>query len=262
MTRLTSAPTTPTSSEICAPKSTRENKSRPCKSVPNQCCASGGANCASESWSGLCNLREMRRRKFSRQPATRTIASQQKNKKPRAENAGAVFFEPPPRALARAKSRCWLMLTSFIFHARVEQGVGKVHHQIQCRSAASRRAARGRRHGVIAVQRAVDEKNADAGNLKNIFDDERAGQQIRQHRAGIGNDRQNGDADGVLEQQRIFAQTLGARGGDKFGLRRRSTFLRGKGARFFRQKTVRARSVGKIMCQRRFPKRDGQHISI
>src|SRR5665213_1258660 len=55
MTRLTSAPTTPTSKEICAPNKQRENKSRPCKSVPNQCCAVGGENCASESSSGLCN---------------------------------------------------------------------------------------------------------------------------------------------------------------------------------------------------------------
>ena len=52
MTRLTTAPTTPTSSEICAPYMTREKTSRPCMSVPNQCCASGGRNCASDRWSG------------------------------------------------------------------------------------------------------------------------------------------------------------------------------------------------------------------
>ena len=51
--RLTPAPTTPTSNEICAPNRTREKRSRPWRSVPNQCCADGGANWASESWSGL-----------------------------------------------------------------------------------------------------------------------------------------------------------------------------------------------------------------
>ena len=34
--------TTPASSEARAPKITRENRSRPNSSVPNQCCAEGG----------------------------------------------------------------------------------------------------------------------------------------------------------------------------------------------------------------------------
>src|SRR5579884_1227456 len=43
MTKLTLAPTVPTISETCAPKRMRENKSRPCTSVPNQCCNEGAA---------------------------------------------------------------------------------------------------------------------------------------------------------------------------------------------------------------------------
>jgi hypothetical protein len=48
MTRLTAAPTMPTSSEMRAPWQTRLKRSRPCASVPNQCSQLGGANCASE----------------------------------------------------------------------------------------------------------------------------------------------------------------------------------------------------------------------
>jgi len=74
----------------------------------------------------------------------------------------------------------------FIFHARVEQGVGEIHHQIQPDE--QRRVEQRKAHdeGVIAVQRAVDQKNANAGYLENVLDDKRAGQQVGQHRAGIG----------------------------------------------------------------------------
>src|SRR5213593_3760008 len=47
MTNATPAPITPTSSDMRAPKQTRLSRSRPCTSVPNQCLAPGGWNCAS-----------------------------------------------------------------------------------------------------------------------------------------------------------------------------------------------------------------------
>ena len=53
MSRLTTAPTAPTSSEICPPYSVREKTSRPWTSVPNQCRAPGRVNCTSDSRSGL-----------------------------------------------------------------------------------------------------------------------------------------------------------------------------------------------------------------
>ncbi len=51
-----------------------------------------------------------------------------------------------------------------------------------------------------------------------LFDDERTGEQIGQHRSGIGNHRQQRDAESVLEQQRGFAQPFGPRRRDKFRL--------------------------------------------
>src|SRR5260221_443057 len=51
MTRLTSVPTKPTSSEIRPPHSARANASRPSSSVPNQCASDGGVALSLRSWS-------------------------------------------------------------------------------------------------------------------------------------------------------------------------------------------------------------------
>ena len=49
MTSATAVATMPTSSEMAPPYTTRENRSRPSSSVPNQCAADGAASVFSRS---------------------------------------------------------------------------------------------------------------------------------------------------------------------------------------------------------------------
>ncbi len=73
----------------------------------------------------------------------------------------------------------------------------------------------------------------------------------------IGNDGQQGDAEGVLEQQRSFAQPLGAGGGDEFGLGGGQHAF-AQDARDFADK-IRTQGDGRQNhVPRRFPERDGQ----
>src|ERR1035441_4163916 len=60
-------------------------------------------------------------------------------------------------------------LASLIFHAWVEQGVGEIHHQIQPNEQRRIEQRKAHHEGVIAVQRAVDQKNANPGNLENVL---------------------------------------------------------------------------------------------
>src|ERR1039458_5027170 len=234
MTRLTPAPTMPTSSEICAPNNMREKTSRPWTSVPNQYCIPGGAKAASESWLGLWTCAKvppdilriaghamMASNRKTRYHALMT-AARFRRKRCHARWPGVRLPSTPRRAEAERRQLNFELSTFFslIFHARVEQGVGEIHHQVQHDEQKRIEQSQIHCHEKTGIQTAVDEKNADAGNLENILDDERTGQQIGQHGAGIGNDRQDGDADGVFKQQQIFAESFRACGADEFGLHR------------------------------------------
>src|SRR5437016_3495589 len=65
-----------------------------------------------------------------------------------------------------------------IADAGVEPGVEEVHEQIQHEEHAGVEDHETDHQRVIAVQGAVHDKDADAWDLKDVFDDERAGEQI------------------------------------------------------------------------------------
>src|SRR5581483_4863900 len=115
----------PTSNEICAPYSTRENKSRPCKSVPNQCCAFGELNCASEISLGLCIC-------ANGVPPNFKIIGHATTATSNAIKNHALMIAARLRLnlfhASFAGEICWF--GSLIFHARVENGINEIHSEI------------------------------------------------------------------------------------------------------------------------------------
>ena len=75
-----------------------------------------------------------------------------------------------------------------------------------------------RGHEGIAVERAVDEKLADARNAEKRLDDDRAGQDAGGGRPAVTDDRQDGDLERVAEKDGVLRQALGARGADEVEL--------------------------------------------
>src|SRR5689334_6985570 len=65
-----------------------------------------------------------------------------------------------------------------ITNSRIEQTVAQVDHQIEHKQQDGIEDHQANDHRVVAIGRAVDEKDADTGDLKNIFDHEGAGQKI------------------------------------------------------------------------------------
>ena len=59
--------------------------------------------------------------------------------------------------------------------------------------------------------------HAQAGNLKDVLDDERPGQEVGQQRAGVRHHRQNRERKSVLQQQRILTESFSSSGDDEFG---------------------------------------------
>src|ERR1039458_3108950 len=157
MTRLTAAPTTPTNRDICAPNRTREKTSRPWKSVPNQCCASGGANWASASRLGSWACTKAAPDSFNITGQARTASS----KKARYQALMTAARFRRKRCQARwpgvtCSSEFGVRsseLMSLIFHPRIEQRVGEVHHQIHRNEQQGVKQRKTDHKGIIAVQR-------------------------------------------------------------------------------------------------------------
>src|SRR5208282_1094370 len=122
----------------------REKTSRPWMSVPNQYCAPGGAKGASESWSGLWTWAKVPPAIFrmvghammasSRKTRYHALMTAARFRRKRCHARWAGVKPPSTPWLAEAERRrldSRLSTGLFIFHARVEQGVGKINHQIQ-----------------------------------------------------------------------------------------------------------------------------------
>ena len=76
--------------------------------------------------------------------------------------------------------------------------LGEIHGKVQADEQDGIEQRQADDHGIIAIQRAVHEKDADPRNLEDVFDDKRAGEQIGQHGAGIRYHRQNPDPEDVF----------------------------------------------------------------
>src|SRR5687767_6080924 len=93
-----------------------------------------------------------------------------------------------------------------VFDAGVDEAVGGVDDQVQNEEQAGVENDQADDERVIAIERAVHEGDADAGDLENVFDDEGAGEEIGEERAGVGEDGKNGDSEGVFPEGGLFAE--------------------------------------------------------
>src|SRR6478609_1097465 len=190
MTRLTPAPTMPTSNEIWAPYITRVKTSRPWTSVPNQCFALGEANWSSDSASGWCGETKGQintSKTIAARNQALIRASRLRWKRRHARWLGerceldAVDCAGVPGSTRNSERSTF---GSLILHPWIEQRVEEVHEQVQHDEQCRIHYHQADHHRVVTVQRPVHDEHADAGNLEDRLDDERAGQQISEQRAG------------------------------------------------------------------------------
>ena len=71
---------------------------------------------------------------------------------------------------------------------------------------------------VVAVERALHEIAADAGQAENLLHHQRAGENAGQRRAQITDQRQRGRAQGMAQHDAVRGQALGAGGADIVGV--------------------------------------------
>ena len=105
-----------------------------------------------------------------------------------------------------------------VFDAGVNEAVGGVDDQVQNEEQTGVKNDEADDEWVIAIERAVHKRDADAGDLENVFDDERSGKEIGEERAGVGENGEDGDSESVFPKGGLFAEAFGARGHDEFGL--------------------------------------------
>src|SRR5664279_679099 len=102
----------------------------------------------------------------------------------------------------------------FEFQLRVEPHLDDVHDEVEP-DEERRVEDHGAEHeGVVAIEGAVDELAAEAGDLENGLDDKRAGEDARDRRAEKGHDGQQAAAEGVVENDADLGGAFGAGGAD------------------------------------------------
>src|ERR1035437_873977 len=114
-------------------------------------------NCASEISSGLCALAKVSPENLSaigHATITNTTAARY-----HALKTAARFFLNRSHARRPGEACCWIGL--FIFHTRVEQGVGEVHEQVQPNQQNRVEQREGDDNRVVTIHRTIDEEHAD-----------------------------------------------------------------------------------------------------
>src|SRR5262252_9138780 len=117
-------------------------------------------------------------------------------------------------AVAVCTSGYWTAIGLPVADARVEPRVGEIDDEVHHHEPEGDEEHEGLHHGIVAMGDRVDHETPHAVQGEHRLRDHEAADEERELRADQGDDGQHGVAEGVADDHRALAETLGPRGAD------------------------------------------------
>src|SRR5438034_2078570 len=226
MAKASSTTAAPTSSESRAPYTTRLQTSRPTSSVPNQCVAPGAVSRAETSMrngssaiSGASTpttvvmASNARPTTVARRRTKRT--SQRARRRTGSAGLGSASTLMAGRDEPRRGANRAVKWFSLISDPGIEDDVREIHREIDEHVNAGDADDDALDDGIVAPQHRRDDQAPQAGNVEDLLDDHRAGNQDRERDADDGHGRDHRVLERVLVDDGTLAQPLGPAGDDE-----------------------------------------------